>query len=314
MLCNVLRNRQNIHSIYRKLPLILGGEQSVSADEPVRSINQFMDEMEKDPRVMSASWHVGYLRHDCPEAGTGIIVVPSTEADFEYCEQKADELAKFVWDRRHEFHYTGTAVYPDEALKLALEFEGKPVMVTDSGDNTTSGANGWNTWMLRQYLAVEDLKKDVLFANICDPNAYAELMKYEVGDVVDLALGMNADEWSKTVHLKVQVKVKHGFMAGKIFHKQNYCNAVTVTVVGKPITIVVGEISNTMCEPQQFTEAGLDWDDYDIIIVKQGYIFPMLKEKGKLSIMSLTMGPTPQDTRIIPFKLIMRPMYPIDNI
>ena len=128
MLCEQIRNRQNIHSIYRKLPLILGGEQSVSADEPVKSINIYMDEMEKDPRILSASWHVGYLRHDCPEAGCGIIVVPATEADIPYAEEKADELAEFVWNRRHEFHYTGLAVMPDEALKTTLEFEGKPVM------------------------------------------------------------------------------------------------------------------------------------------------------------------------------------------
>ena len=30
--------------------------------------------------------------------------------------------------------------------------------------------------------------------------------------------------------------------------------------------------------------------------------------------MSLTDGPTPQNTAKIPFKLVMRPMYPIDNI
>jgi len=58
----------------------------------------------------------------------------------------------------------------------------------------------------------------------------------------------------------------------------------------------------------------VDWDDYDIIVVKQGYIHPELKEKGKLNIMSLTNGATPQDTRLIPFKRIMRPMYPIDEI
>ena len=81
MLCDLLKHRQNIHAIYRKLPLILGGEQSVSTDEPVRSINQFMNELEQDPRILSCSWHVGYLRHDCPEAGCGIVVIPQTEAD-----------------------------------------------------------------------------------------------------------------------------------------------------------------------------------------------------------------------------------------
>ena len=43
LLCDLLKKRQNIHAVYRKLPLILGGEQSVSLDEPVRTINQFMD-------------------------------------------------------------------------------------------------------------------------------------------------------------------------------------------------------------------------------------------------------------------------------
>ena len=86
MLCDLLKNRQHIHPAYRKLPLILGGEQSVSADEPVRSINAYMDQLEQDPRIRSVSWHVGYLRHDCPEAGCGVVVVPQTEADQAYAE------------------------------------------------------------------------------------------------------------------------------------------------------------------------------------------------------------------------------------
>ena len=35
MLCELVKVRENIHAVYRKLPLILGGEQSVSTDEPV---------------------------------------------------------------------------------------------------------------------------------------------------------------------------------------------------------------------------------------------------------------------------------------
>ena len=61
MLCELVKARENIHAVYRKLPLILGGEQSVSTDEPVKSINQYMDELEKDPRIRSASWHVDYI-------------------------------------------------------------------------------------------------------------------------------------------------------------------------------------------------------------------------------------------------------------
>ena len=47
----------------------------------------------------------------------------------------------------------------DKAIEEALAFDGKPVFITDSGDNTTSGAPGWNTFILRQFLALKDLKK-----------------------------------------------------------------------------------------------------------------------------------------------------------
>ena len=119
-LVDLLEHRRNIRPAYRKLPLILGGEQSVSADEPVRSINQYMDEMEKDPRILSASWHVGYIRHDTDVAGCGVVVVPNSEADQDYAEQKVDELAAYVWERRHEFHYTGLTQEPEEAIQSAL--------------------------------------------------------------------------------------------------------------------------------------------------------------------------------------------------
>ena len=54
--------------------------------------------------------------------------------------------------------------------------------------------------------------------------------------------------------------------------------------------------------------------DYGVVIVKQGYIFPELKELGALCVMSLTDGATLQDTRRLPFKRIMRPMFPVDDI
>ncbi|MGL5387217.1 MAG: M81 family metallopeptidase [Serratia sp. (in: enterobacteria)] len=315
MLCELLKKRQNIHSVYRKLPLILGGEQSVSADEPVNSINRYLNQLEQDPRILSASWHVGYIRHDTPVAGCGIVVVPATEQDQCYAEEVADQLADYVWHKRHEFHYTGLTAKPEQALEMALQCDDKPVFITDSGDNTTSGATGWNTYILRQVLAVNHLQKSVLFANICDPRTYRQLEQLAIGTEVNISLGMNHDEMSKSVELTVILRAK-GELRGYMLHPHDACygHSITVSVKGTAIDISIANTRQTMAEHHQFVGAGLNWDDYDIIVVKQGYIFPELKEKGKLSVMSLTMGATPQDTRSIPFKRIMRPMYPIDDI
>lgn len=320
LLLDLLEDRRYVKPIYRKLPLILGGEQSVSADEPVVTINKHLNELEKDPKVMSCSWHVGYLRHDTHVAGCAIVVVPVSDEQKEYCEKVADDLAKYVWDKRQEFHYTGHTAQPDAALKEALEFAGKPVVITDSGDNTTSGATGWNTYILRQALAVKDLKKTMLFAAITDPKALENLRDLEIGTTTKVSIGVGHDELSQPVELEVKIKAKGdvvrpiGIGATDLDMCKLFGYCVTVNVVGTPIDIIVSNHRESYKHDIQFEVAGLTWTDYDITIVKQGYIFPELKEKAEFYVMSLTAGATPQDTKNIPFKTIMRPMFPIDNI
>lgn len=314
MLCDLLKDRQNIHAAYHKLPLILGGEQSVSTDEPVKSLNRYMDELEQDPRIRSISWHVGYLRHDSPVAGCAIVAVPQTQADQAYAQQVADTVADYIWQRRKEFHYTGLTLKPEAALQKALEFDGKPVFITDSGDNVTSGATGWNTYILRQVLAVSDLQKRVLFANINDPVTYQQLAPLEIGTKIRIRLGVDQDEMSRGVDLDVTIRAK-GKLQGFLFRREgNYGDSVTVSVDDTPITVVVANTKQAMVEIHQFEGIGVSLEDYDLVVVKQGYIFPELKAMGKLCIMSLTDGATPQDTRLIPFKKILRPMYPLDEI
>ncbi|MFV0479406.1 MAG: M81 family metallopeptidase [Anaerorhabdus sp.] len=315
MLIDILKNRQQVHAVYRKMPLILGGEQSVSADEPVNTINKYMNELEQDPRIRSCSWHVGYIRHDTPVAGCGVVVCPQTEADQEYAEMIADKLEKYIWDKRHEFHYTGVTAKPEEALEKALEFNGKPVFITDSGDNVTSGATGWNTYILRQVLAIENLKKSFLFANICDPQTYNLLQSKDIGTVLKINLGVNRDEMSKSVELTVKIKAK-GELRGYMMHDHSSVPgySVLVSIDGKDIDVNIANYRTPMCEEHQFIAGGIDWDEYDVMVVKQGYIFPELKEKGEFNVMSLTDGATPQDTASLKFKRIMRPMFPIDKI
>ncbi|MFV0479404.1 MAG: M81 family metallopeptidase [Anaerorhabdus sp.] len=319
MLIDILNDRQQVHSVYRKLPLILGGEQSVSADEPVKTINKYMDELEADARIRSCSWHVGYIRHDTPVAGCGIVVCPQTAADQNYAEEIADRLEKYVWDKRHEFHYTGTTAAPADALKMTLDFPESPCVITDSGDNATSGAMSWNTYVLRQFLDVKTLEKSVLFATINDPCSYTILADKEVGSTYKINLGINLDEMNKSVELEVVIKSKGEMTSPVGFGGDNTLtkvvgNEVFVNVKGTKIDIVISNVRQAIIYDSQLRHIGINWRDYDITVVKQGYIFPMFKEFAKFYVMSLTDGPTPQNTAALNFKHIMRPMFPIDQI
>jgi microcystin degradation protein MlrC len=118
--------------------------------------------------------------------------------------------------------------------------------------------------------------------------------------------------------VSLDVEIKHmGSMTGmEIFGEFGgyYGDCITVSVVNRNIDIVVANTNQPFVERHQFEAAGVDWDDYDLVVVKIGYAFPELKEHGSMCIMSLTQGATLQDTASLPFKLIMRPMFPIDKI
>ena len=313
---NLIVARQNIHSIYRKLPIILGGEQSVSLDEPVVSINKYLNDLEYDSKIRSASWHVGYIRHDCYEAGCGIVVVPQTEEDREYCELKADELAEYVFNKRHEFHYTGSSKALNEALEEVLLTDEKPNFITDSGDNVTAGALGSNTYILQEILTHNYGNKKILFASINDDVTYSQLNALSIGESVTINLGKNYDELSSKVKLNVEIIEKAEQKGTKLFgeYDNNWGSCIRVKVINTSIEIIVANTNHPFVEKEQCLAVGANWLDYDLVIIKCGYAFPEMINDGKIVIMALTDGATLQDTSQLSFKRIMRPMYPIDKI
>ena len=57
-------------------------------------------------------------------------------------------------------------------------------------------------------------------------------------------------------------------------HNEVFGETVNVTINNTKIDIMIASTSWAVCEQQQFIKAGIDWDTYDVIVVKEGYIFP----------------------------------------
>ena len=167
-------------------------------------------------------------------------------------------------------------------------------------------------------LDLKNLKKSFLFAAINDPATYDKLLTLKEGEQTNIELGVNHDELSAPVPLKVCIK-KKGKMAvdygfGAVANISIVGETILVNVEGTPIDIIVQNGAHSYMNGFQFEYAGVDPKDYDVTVVKQGYIFPYLKDLAEFYVMSLTDGPTLQDTAHLPFKKVMRPTYPIDNI
>ena len=314
-LVDLVNNRRIIHPSYIKVPILLGGERCVSTDEPLVSINKLLDEIESDPRIMCCSYHIGYLRHDCDKCGAAICVVPYMPEDKEYADQKAQEIYDFVWARHKDFHFTGYADDPDEALAAMMNTEGGPLYLTDSGDNVTAGANGLNTFVLRQVLALDDYKdKNILIAGINHKDVYEKVLQFKKpGDHVEFELGVGKDDLSEPVLIKGTV-----VSLGDLHHHYHSLPVVgkccTVKIDDVPVTVIVGTFPVSFAERYQYDCANVDMDAYNLTVVKQGYLYPELKGRAKHFVMSLTRGVTLQRTELLTYKQVMRPIYPLDNI
>lgn len=314
-LVNVVKNRREIHEVYRKVPILLGGERCVSTDEPLVSINKLLNEIESDPRILSCSYHIGYLRHDSDKCGAGIIVVPNGPEDEEYAKQKAQEIYDFVWARHKEFHFTGYADEPDIALNEMLKFNGTPCFLTDSGDNVTAGAPGENTFVLKQVLGLKEFNnKNILFAMIVDKQLVVSYFKNKkINDHVEFEIG-GPNNW-----FKEKVKLSGTLISiGDLHHHYHETKVVgtgyTIKLDEIPVTVVVGDQAISFAERIQYEWCNVNLDAYDLIIVKQGYLYPELKAMAKHYVMSLTDGACMQRTEKLPYKYVSRPIYPLDNI
>ncbi|MDY0393507.1 MlrC C-terminal domain-containing protein [Virgibacillus halophilus] len=153
--------------------------------------------------------------------------------------------------------------------------------------------------------------KKVCIAAIYDKDAFEKCKEQQVGDQIDLKVGAEHDEHSKGVPIHGVVKAKGDLMG--------YLGATT-DKVGEVCTISIGNIDLVIANSGEsfitighFEAAGLDISEYDIVVVKQGYLFDELSAMSELDILALTPGATYQLIEELEFKHIPRPSYPFEK-
>lgn len=184
---------------------------------------------------------------------------------------------------------------------MACNSEAYPVVISDSGDNTTAGATGMNTYFLKLFLEKGDFQgKKVLISTIYDKNAYMLLKEKEVGSSFDIMLGTGVDEWSKPIPIKGTIKAKGATL---VYHPmrsglRNFAGGLITVSIGD-LDITISEVADSFTDMEQCEVGNFSAEDYDIIVVKQAYQFPDLVKFAKKQIIALTPGATYQDLAAI---------------
>ena len=216
-----------------------------------------------------------------------------------------DEIFKYLE------HSGKPSIVAFDEFQVIANYPEKTVVITDSGDNCGAGGYGQNTIVLREMLKHKTDKK-VLFAGINDPKSYDIISKCEVGEKLTLNVGVEEDADSKSVRLEGTLKAvgkqQKGFSSDFDLGKSYLFN-----VSGTNIDVIIMNDNIQYGTMEQFDVANAPFHDYDIVVVKMGYLDTYLIPETKFHIMALSDGPTIQRSERIPFKMIARPMWPMDE-
>ncbi len=292
------------HPQLSRCPVVICGDAVQTDLEPLKSICDEADRMEKLPGMLSVQIFNGQPWVDEPYMGPNFVV--THENDEKLARECADKLARMFWEARYDFRFLIEAVTPEEAIELAMSAKEKTVFISDSGDNTTAGAAGDNGFMINRLQKLG--AKNVLVAGIMDEEACEKCYAAKLGDILSLDVGGSLDKNSEKAHI-----------TGKLIHRgdmlaYNYDNAgPTATLDCGDMTVVITKNRAAMCRPDIFASVDLDYTPFKAVVVKLGYLFPELAEVAERSILAFTPGSSTERLEDMHMKNIARPMFPLDD-
>ncbi len=244
--------------------------------EPYVSILKMVRELDGDPNVVSANVFNGQPWVDAPFMGASVVVY--SKGGHEAVEAKARAIADYFEAHKTDLTFGVPALAPERTPE-AVRTMAKPVFVSDSGDNTTAGAAGTSDGLVKVFRGT-GLK--TLFTSLCDPEAVAKFADRAVGR--GKILGFVGEE------------------AGE-----------GVVVRDGNVDVVYSTVRTSFTTAAHFAAMNLDVKDYDVVVVKQGYLWPGAAELAASQVFCMTPGTSTNDFSTLPFRHLNGDYYYVSS-
>ncbi len=292
------------------VPVLLSGEWTSTRVEPAKSLYAMVPEVEAMPGVVDAGIWIGYVWGD-KRRNQGIVMVVGD--DKEQVESGAKKLAQRFWDVRREFDLEAPGYTLEECLDLAVASKKKPFFISDMGDNPGGGGSGEVTWTLARLLKRPEFQsekgKSVLYCSIPGSEMVQAARKAGVGGHVEEYVGaMTDNSYEPPVLLSGTVVWVSPLPEQNTPSTQGPRRSDIAIIKTGSIYVVVGTASPT----PNIQDSGVDSSKMDIVMVKQGYLVNQWYNMQADWVMALTRGGVDQDFKSLPYKRLIRPMFPLD--
>jgi microcystin degradation protein MlrC len=298
-----------------RVPVLLPGERTSTLAEPAASVFGSLTPTIETFGLMDAGLWCGFPWADEDRNAAAVLAIGDDESA---ALEAARIIAQRYWDKRADFGITSPHYGTwDEALDFALRTKGRPIYLSDAGDNVTAGGSGDVTFALARTRERDDVEASglrFLFAGLVDAPSLEAAIRVGVGGTLDRAIGANVDaryapavagEWVVEKFIDgvygegtVGAVIRDGDISVSLqSHRQRFVGA------SDPAT-------------PAFAMLGVAYTDvspYDVVVVKNGYLFPNQREMSGAEFMAFTPGGTDLDFDRLRFEKVWRPIFPLER-
>lgn len=312
---DVIRRGERPLKAWVRVPVLLPGERTSTVVEPGKTVFGSIEPAIERFGVLDANIWIGFYWADEPRNTASVLV---TGYDQEAVTECAAHLARLYWNTREDFVIVSEHFGPwEDALDYALSGAPPPLWISDSGDNVTAGGTGDITFALHAMRARADVlasRKNFLFAGLVDAPTVDAAIQAGPGSVLDRPIGAVVDDrfggpvpGSWRIERLIEGKLGEGIVAAVLRD-----GPITVSVQSHRVYFV----SSTDLGSTGFNIPGaayFDPVDYDVIVVKNGYLFPDQAAQAASAFMAITPGGTDLDPERLRWQAVQRPLFPLDR-
>ena len=277
------------------VPVLLSGEWTSTRVEPAKSLYAMVPQVEAMPGVIDAGIWIGYVWGDDPRNQGNVIVYGDHK---ENVERGAKMLAQKFWDVRRQFSLEAPGYDLEKCLDLAIASKKRPFFISDMGDNPGGGGSGEVTWTLARVLKRPEFQSPngptLLYCSIPGSEMVEAARKAGVGSGAAAYVGAMVDNSYEAPIL----------LSGTVV----YVGASIAIIKTGSVYVVVGTSSPT----PPLAGTGIDPSKMDIVMVKQGYLVNQWYNMQADWVMAQTRGSVDQDFKTLPYKGVVRPIFPLD--
>lgn len=320
LLARCLREKRVPHMVWCRPPIMWAPPGTGTAADPMMSLKFFAHKLEtKHPEVWACNIAAGYSFADTPDTGCSLSVV--TTLSDEAAQAHLTAGANLAWSLRER----GTIVYPpvDEVVRGLKpdDFKHGPVVLVEPSDNIGGGAPGDGTGTLRALLA-HKVEGSLVIIN--DPAAVAALADAKAGDVRQLAVGgrgspLDAGPVSIAAtfvsrsdgHFTLEDPNSHLASMNGLHIAMGPCAVVRTECV----TILLTSRKTAPFDLGQLRSQGIEPTKFRVIGVKAAVAHKRAYDKiSRTSYYVDTPGPCTSNIGALPWKKLVRPVYPLDKV